>query len=130
MKYKIQKVAVIAFGSIFIIIGAGALISALPTALHGRTNDWPIVVAGIGFTCIGFFAARQNVLRLSALERKASMTFEWFRNTYPQAVTRDRVSCTSCGASRIHVRGLMQQSYLREHFCTRCGTVLYYSPEV
>jgi hypothetical protein len=129
VNYKIQRLGVMVIGTIVVTIGAGALLSALPTALRGRNDDWPIVIFGVFFGGIGFLSTRRQMSRLSALERKAGMTFKWFNDTYPQSVSGDRISCISCGGTRIHVRGLMQRSYLREHFCTRCGTALYYSPE-
>jgi hypothetical protein len=130
VKYKMQRLLVMTVGAIFVVIGAGAVLVALPRALHGgRGDDWSQLIFGIFFGGVGFAGTLLRVLRISALERKAGMTFKWFKDTYPQSVSGDRITCISCSGTRIHVRGLMQQSYLREHFCTRCGTALYYSPE-
>lgn len=58
-----------------------------------------------------------------------TMSYQWYRFNYPEAFKNNRVHCYSCGHNRIHVRALLQQTYFREHFCTQCGTTLYYSPE-
>jgi hypothetical protein len=55
--------------------------------------------------------------------------FEWFKAAHPAQVRGSSVFCPGCGGNRIHARGLMQRTYMREHFCTTCGKTLYYSPE-
>lgn len=59
----------------------------------------------------------------------ARKNYEWYKSTHPQLVKNNRVSCFRCNHNRIHVRGLMQRTYVREHFCVQCGETLYYSPE-
>ncbi len=68
--------------------------------------------------------------RLHRISRMAKQNFDWYRRTHPELVTNNGVKCHSCGGNRIHARGLMQRTFLREHFCTQCGTALYYSREV
>lgn len=85
---------------------------------------WAVAFIGVG-SLIGW-------IRLSAIRRVrrlAQMSYDWYRKTYPSLVSGSGVKCHQCGGGRIHVRGLMQHTYLREHFCTQCGTTLYYSPE-
>jgi hypothetical protein len=55
--------------------------------------------------------------------------FDWFRSTHSNCIQGSRISCPHCHGTRIHVRGLMQRTFMREHFCTTCGKALYYSPE-
>ncbi|CAB3753722.1 hypothetical protein LMG29660_02187 [Burkholderia puraquae] len=55
--------------------------------------------------------------------------YQWYRETYPDAVRGSRVMCRSCGNDRIHARNVMQRTFMREHFCSQCGESLYYSPE-
>lgn len=62
-------------------------------------------------------------------KRMLSMDYEWYRQTHPACTRSNAVSCHSCGGNRVHVRNLMNRTYLREHFCTQCGLTLYYSPE-
>lgn len=49
---------------------------------------------------------------------------------YPDCVHAHSVKCPSCGAHGLRVRGLMQQTYTREHFCGQCGKTLYDSAEI
>ncbi len=55
--------------------------------------------------------------------------YEWYKSRYPTNVQGNQVLCFVCGNNRIQVRGLMNRTYFREHFCTQCGKTLYYSPE-
>jgi hypothetical protein len=48
---------------------------------------------------------------------------------YRQCVRPARVTCPHRGGSWIHARGLMQRTFMREHFCVTCGQALHYSPE-
>ncbi len=70
-----------------------------------------------------------SVARSIHTRRKRDMDFDWYRQAHPSNVAANRVSCFGCGSTRIHARGLMQQTFLREHFCTTCGKTLYYSAE-
>jgi uncharacterized paraquat-inducible protein A len=87
--------------------------------------DITIAVLVVGIVSAGVGLVRRSV----DIRRKRDMNFDWYRQAYPTNVTTNRVSCFSCGSTRIHARGLMQQTYLREHFCTTCGKTLYYSAE-
>lgn len=78
----------------------------------------------IGAVILGVFGSR--IIRIYKLR---SMDFAWYRATHPNAVRHNRVVCFRCDNDRIHVRALLQRTFLREHFCTQCGTALYYSRE-
>ena len=67
--------------------------------------------------------------RLLAQYRRRAQNFYWFAGRHPDCVQHGRVACPSCGGSRINARGLMQRTYMREHFCVTCGHTLYYSRE-
>lgn len=78
---------------------------------------------------IGASALFQAFSRLRLLSRFSKMTYTAYKQEHPEHVTRHGVTCHSCGAGRVHVRGLMNHTYRREHFCSQCGPTLYYSPE-
>jgi hypothetical protein len=60
---------------------------------------------------------------------RRSRNFDWFRSVHSECIRGSQISCPHCRGTRIHVRSLMQQTFMREHFCTTCGKTLYYSPE-
>ncbi len=68
-------------------------------------------------------------IRLAQLEKFSTHTFDSYKNKHPNLVKHDSVECFSCGGKRISARALLNKTYHREHFCTKCGTTLYYSPE-
>jgi uncharacterized paraquat-inducible protein A len=63
------------------------------------------------------------------LTKARASNYDWYKSTYPDHVSGNRVSCLKCMGTRIHVRSLMRRTFLREHVCTQCGTALYYSAE-
>lgn len=71
-------------------------------------------------------ASRRHVRWVSEMRAR---DFEWFKSTHPQKVTRDGVICPKCASTKSHVRGVMNQSYMRAHVCMRCGETLYFSRE-
>jgi len=64
--------------------------------------------------------------RLSNLRR---FDFNWYREQFPNLVTRDQVICYKCHSADIGVERKFQQTHARSHICRRCGTTLYYSQE-
>jgi hypothetical protein len=78
----------------------------------------------IGIGTILWFLSAEKEDRLCR-----SRNFEWFRSAHSECIRGSRVSCPHCRGTRVHVRSLMQQTFMREHFCTTCGKTLYYSPE-
>jgi len=96
------------------LLGLSLLISELSLAAIGS-----IVV---GFAILGLKNGLKNTTRFAK-------TFQWYKETYRLNVDGSRVTCFSCGGARIQTRSLMNHLYHREHFCTQCGTTLYYSPE-
>ena len=55
--------------------------------------------------------------------------FAWYKAQNPNYVREGTVKCTGCEGTNTRVRGLMQRTFVREHFCGTCGKTLYYSPE-
>lgn len=121
MSYTTQKVFVTMVCSIFIVIGAGLFLSTLLS----RSFDVTFVI-GSGFLGLGTYNLVTTWRRISKFQ---TQTYEWYRAQNPSHAHGGGVSCKKCGGTRIHARGLMQHTYTREHFCTQCGTTLYYSPE-
>jgi hypothetical protein len=120
VKYIFQKIFVVAFCSIFVVIG-------LPSLLRGLQNGNLFNLAWGGMfvlipVAIAFYWLKQ-------LGRFQKMTYEWYKTAHPEQVQGNRISCLVCGNDRIHVRALMNRTFHREHFCTQCGKTLYYSPE-
>lgn len=74
---------------------------------------------------IGIFNAINRHKRLQALREQS---FEWYKQQNPTLVQYGRVSC-SCGCSKIMIQHLMNQTYLRKHYCSACGKTLYYTRE-
>ncbi|MCA8297738.1 hypothetical protein LGN19_28500 [Burkholderia sp. AU30198] len=63
------------------------------------------------------------------IKHMRARNYQWYRATYPDAMRGNRVVCRSCGNDRVHVRNIMQHTFMREHFCGQCGESLYYSQE-
>ena len=121
MKYKLMKIAVVVFCSLFMAMGAVALINALLNELDPFLLIW----GGLFFAIPGYVM----VTRLKQIARFEKMTYQWYCAAHPAHVRNNKVSCFGCGNARIHVRALYNRTYHREHFCTQCGKTLYYSPE-
>lgn len=68
-------------------------------------------------------------LRMAQLKMFSTHTFDSYKNKHPELVKNDSVECFSCGCKRIAARSLLNRTYHREHFCSKCGKTLYYSPE-
>jgi hypothetical protein len=79
---------------------------------------------------IGGVMCASGVYSYRRIARFEEQDFAWYKQTYPQfSSTNGRVRCRECKSSLLRVRGLMQHTYTREHFCGQCGTTLYFSPE-
>jgi len=103
----------------------------------GYLDDGPPgLVDGVGYYLVALFVfwilisnvrvARRHVRWVNDMRAR---DFAWFKATHPGSVTRDGVICPKCACPKIHVRGVMNRSYMRAHACTRCGETLYYSRE-
>ncbi len=121
MNYSASKIFIIVFCSIFMLIGGAAIVGALL-----RGGDLFFLMLGAMFFFIPLTIMRGRLKQLSTFER---MTYAWYKSEYPEHVQGHKVSCFSCGNTRINVRALMNRTFHREHFCTQCGKTLYYSPE-
>jgi hypothetical protein len=119
MRRKLVKYMGAGFGAVGVLILIGSLWSLISGEAGGAF--------GILFGGIWTFAGLYSYARIRKFEER---NFEWFRRTHPNSCgDNGRISCPSCNAHKIQVRGLMQHSYTREHFCGACGTTLYYTPE-
>lgn len=123
MKYALSKIFIILLCSVFIGIGSVFMFSALRSG--GR--EWYLAFAfGAFFAAIGTLVM---VTRLRQIRKFETMTYAWYKSSFPGNVQGNRVTCNECGNVRINVRALMNRTFHREHFCTQCGKALYYSPE-
>lgn len=86
--------------------------------------------AGFGIFLLFFgllsFITFSNIRRDSKFKAK---NYAWYRKAYPAAYRDKRITCHSCDSDRVHTRNLMNQTFMREHFCSQCGQTLFYSPE-
>src|SRR5688572_25243223 len=122
MKYLFAKVFLVVFCSIFIAIGLVAIGVGL---VNNGKESWVAIPFGAVFLLAG---TTMLIGRFRQITRFQTMTYQWSRTTHPSHVQGNRLSCFSCGATRINARALMNRTFHREHFCVQCGTALYYSP--
>lgn len=121
MKYTFQKIFVILLCSFFILLGLALLVPGDDGFKMGQDT-----FMGAAFLVMGTYVMLTGVRRINRFQKK---TYLWYKATYPLNVDGNRVTCFSCGSGRINVRSLMNHTYHRDHFCTQCGTSLYFSPE-
>jgi len=124
MNYKRAKIFLIVFMSIFMIVGGIAILIGLSSNLSGIGVFF--LIWGLFFFFVPFYIMKSRLKQLSTFEEK---TYIWYKETYPNNVHSNVVTCFVCQNNRIHVRPLMNRTFHREHFCTQCGKTLYYSPE-
>jgi hypothetical protein len=92
-------------------------------------DDWflPVFFAVFfGFFTLVSVSIARYWRRIALLKRQ---NYDWYRKQHPGAFRNGRILCHKCGNDRIAIRALLQQTYLREHVCSNCGTTLFYSPE-
>lgn len=85
----------------------------------------PVLVFGVAITAF-VFVWRSSVKKLAKLR---AMDYHWYAKANPACVAGGRVKCRSCGSAHSKTERLMGRTFLRRHFCGRCGTTMYYSPE-
>ncbi len=122
MNYKTSKISIIVFCSLFMLIGCGAIIISIALGFNLLGLAW-----GGMFVAIPFLIMKSRLSQLSMFEK---MTYERYRELYPNNFRENRVSCYSCGNSRVNVRALLNRTYHREHFCSQCGKTLFFSQEL
>lgn len=122
MNYKASKFSIIVSCSLFMLIGCGAIIISIVSGFNLFGLFW-----GSMFVAIPFLIMKSRISQLSMFEK---MTYERYRELHPNNVRDNRVSCYSCGNSRINVRSLLNRTYHREHFCSQCGKSLFFSKEL
>jgi hypothetical protein len=128
MNYLAQRIIAVIFGAIGVwslITGVSSIISSL---IRGASWTSAFFASGTAlfFGAVFFFVGASGYRRFS---RFATLTYEWYAHQYPDSITNNGVRCFACKSAHIRVRGLMNHSYTREHFCAQCGATLYYSPE-
>lgn len=108
-------------------LGPVISIFGLLTQMHAFTAFGVVWFVGlIGMWSSSYFKAKEFQATMAKYKQ---MSYDWYKATHPTHVHGNGVSCHSCGGRRINVRSLMERTYTRAHFCTQCGTTLYYSPE-
>lgn len=115
--YVTTAVSVLFFGAIF-----GLVALVVVDVPDPRVR----LLAGLGAVV---FVVLVHAVRFLRMKRMLEQNYAWYVGRHPDRVKGKRVECHACGADSIRVRGLMQRTFMREHFCGRCGEVLYYSPE-
>lgn len=121
MSYAIRKIFLAVFCGAFILGGLFFSLSALLRS--GNLDD---IVFPVPFIVM---ASVVLITQWRQISRFQTMTYQWYCQTYPKHAQSGRLSCFACGGTKVHVRGLMNQTYHREHFCQQCGKTLYFSPE-
>jgi uncharacterized paraquat-inducible protein A len=112
-----------AFAGLFALGGLGM-------AILNFISDGPLAaVFPLFFGLVGSGLLYSVRLQHMRMRKMKANDYAWYRRTYPQTVKGNAISCNQCGGHRVHVRALLQRTYMREHFCPQCGTTLYYSPE-
>lgn len=124
MNYKRSRIFIIIFSSIFMSIGVIAILFGLLSGLSG-IGLFFLIWGSFSFL-IPFLVMKNRLKQLSKFEKN---TYVWYKETYPNNVQNNIISCFICQNNRIHVRPLMNRTFHREHFCTQCGKTLYYSHE-
>ncbi len=143
MNFKMRKIGLIIFCSIFIAIGCVIIGKAIffKSFFNFSSNDLDIfnlipVVIGLFFIIIASTICIFSIKILNQLENKIiqieNKNFFWYKSSYPNCVNGTRVSCFQCGNSIVYTRtsSLAQNAALaqfREHYCSACGKTLYYS---
>lgn len=122
MNFKSQFYASVVLGSLMMIFSGLFVVYVL---LVNVINSWYMLISSFVFL-IGLSVVWGQV-RLK--NKFAAKTFEKYKRDNPKCFSGRKVSCNNCGGSRIIVRGLLNHTYHREHFCSQCGKVLYYTPE-
>lgn len=82
-----------------------------------------LLILGLGLAFKGFSWHAQ-------IRKFEERNLEWFKKNHTNSCGENgQISCPSCKSNQVRVRGLMQNTYTREHSCGACGTTLFYSPE-
>ncbi|WP_312267236.1 hypothetical protein [Neisseria sp.] len=71
-----------------------------------------------------FLTQRAHARNLALAQVK---NLKWYRLHYPETVKCSCVQCYRCKNSEILVRQTRHDDSVEEHFCSQCGTILYYS---
>jgi hypothetical protein len=127
MKYTIKKIFSYLVSLTFLVI-AVASFSASVFAIFIRPN----IEIAFSFIIITLISTNVTIVAIKSYRKNSKFqknTYQYYCTAYPNNVKNNSISCHSCGCSKVHVKALMNRTFHREHFCTQCGTVLYYSRE-
>ncbi|KLR58080.1 hypothetical protein OX89_08970 [Diaphorobacter sp. J5-51] len=124
MGFPMVQILFAGFFSLLSLPSAAILLWAAFIGFEDRSSEFLIVMAGFVF-----IISINAIFSLRKLIKFRSKSFAWYKAEHANHVSKNGVSCFSCGSSRIHARALMNHTYHREHFCSQCGKTLYYSPE-
>lgn len=128
MNYLAQRIIMLIFcavGALSLMVG----VISLAVPLIRGTSFIPVLDSSILALLFGTIFFFVGVSRYRKFTRFAKQTYDWYKQQYPELLTDQGARCYSCKSSSVRVRGLMNHTYTREHFCARCGATLYYSPE-
>ena len=81
-----------------------------------------LIATWIGITA--FITQRAHARNLALAQVK---NLRWYRRHYPETVKCSCVRCYRCQNSEILVQQTRHNDAMEEHFCSHCGTILYYS---
>lgn len=127
MKYTIKKIFSYLVSLTFLVIAVASFSgSVFAIFIRPDINVASTLIIITLISTIVTIAAIKSYRQNSKFQKN---TYAYYCSTYPNYAKHSSVSCAWCGNSRIHVRALMNRTFHREHFCTQCGKVLYYSPE-
>lgn len=126
MSYTFQKIALL-FSVPFGWIVTNIVISSITLSEHSSRLTVDIMIAFVFVSLI--IAIIWGVRSWKRISRHQRQTYDWYIKNNPDLFKNGRVTCKKCSGGIIHTRNLFKRTFTREHFCTQCGTTLYYSPE-
>lgn len=136
MNFTMRKIGLIAFCSIFIIVGSALIGTAISSVrvFNFSSSSLDIfnlipVAVGLFFIIIASTICIFSIMRLNQIEKQ---DFFWYKSSYPNYVNGTRVSCFQCGNNIVYTRTSSPAqntalAQIREHYCSACGKTLYYS---
>lgn len=61
--------------------------------------------------------------------RMCKMSLSWYLEKVLNETGNRSLICLKCGAEKINVERVFGGLYMRRHYCSRCGSTLYFSAE-
>lgn len=97
--------------------------------LFGLSDVLPTITLAIIFIVSPLLCILFAVNMWRKFDRYEKQNYHWYIQTHPESFRQNRVYCHSCNSGKVHTRNLFNRTFTREHFCSQCGTTLYFSPE-